>query len=198
MVDQSGRKYSSSDSSHQCEQNVMPVDELAFRDALGQFPTGVVIVSTVTDTGEWLGMTVSSFNSISLSPPLVLFSVARRALSFSAWRSADRFAISVLSEDQEELSNRFARSKGEKWEGLESTVTRTLLPLLPDSLVAFECETYCRYDGGDHEIIMGRVLEIHGGNTDRQPLVVAKGRYQRLTGGGDPTPWGDATLLYGW
>ena len=57
---------------------------------------------------------------------------------------------------------------------------------------------HSRYDGGDHEIIMGRVLEIHGGNTDRQPLVVAKGRYQRLAGGGDPTPLGDATLLYGW
>jgi flavin reductase (DIM6/NTAB) family NADH-FMN oxidoreductase RutF len=105
-------------------------DERLYRDALGRFPTGVVVVSTIGNCGEWLGITVSSFNSVSLTPPLVLFSISRHAISFQAWRKVDRFVINVLNEDQEELSNRFAQSKGEKWNGINRMTTRSGLPMI--------------------------------------------------------------------
>lgn len=155
--------------------------EREFRNALGEFPTGVAVVSAVAPGGGLLGMTVSSFNSVSLDPPLVMFSVARRALSFAAWHAVDRFAVNLLAESQEELSNRFARSKGVKWTGLSAVATRLGLPVLTHSLVTFLCETYSRCDGGDHELILGRVIELHWGKpSSRQPLVVARSNYRRL------------------
>jgi flavin reductase (DIM6/NTAB) family NADH-FMN oxidoreductase RutF len=177
----------------------MPFNERQFRDALGRFPTGVVIVSSVSKSGEWLGMTVSSFNSVSLVPPLVLFSIARRSLSFDAWQNVDHFAISVLSEHQEDLSNRFARSLGEKWQGLTPIIGYTGIPRLPNTLVTFECNTFNRYDGGDHEIVVARVTELHEHRTrSTGPLVVAEGRYQRLATGIVDAPAVDPALLYGW
>jgi flavin reductase (DIM6/NTAB) family NADH-FMN oxidoreductase RutF len=177
----------------------MAFTERQFRDALGRFPTGVVIVSSVAQSGEWLGITVSSFNSVSLSPPLVLFSIARHAVSFDAWRNVPRFAVGVLDEHQEELSNRFARSMGEKWKGLSPIMGSTGLPLLPNTLVTFECETFSRHDGGDHEIVIGRVVELHHSRTrSGGPLVVAEGRYQRLATGMVDAPPVDPMLLYGW
>ena len=90
----------------------MTLDTRRFRNALAQFATGVTIVTTITPEGERLGMTISSFNSLSLDPPLVLFSIVRNANSFTGWQKAERYAINVLNEDQEDLSNRFARARG--------------------------------------------------------------------------------------
>lgn len=119
-----------------------------FRDALGQFPTGVTIVTTVTAGGDRLGMTISSFNSLSLDPPLVLFSIWRKANSFVAWQQAKHYAINLLSESQEELSNKFARAQNEKWIGQTVLASKSGLPLLPNAVIAFECEAYDRHDGG--------------------------------------------------
>jgi flavin reductase (DIM6/NTAB) family NADH-FMN oxidoreductase RutF len=178
----------------------MSFDDRHFRDALGQFPTGVAIVSAVAASGDWLGITVSSFNSVSLSPPLVLFNLARLAASFAAWRNVPHFAIGVLNENQEDLSNRFARPGGEKWKGMTSLIGRTGVPILAGTLATFECETYARYDGGDHEIIIGRVIELHCTKTKpSRPLVVAEGRYHRLaTSSTEGAPPVDPLLLYGW
>jgi len=178
----------------------MPVDERRFRDALGRFPTGVAVITTVAEEGAWLGMTVSSFNSVSLSPPLVLFSIARNAASFPAWTKARQFAVNILSEDQEQLSNRFARSRGEKWIGLAPLRGKLGLPLLPNTLAAFECETYGRYDGGDHEIIVGEVKCLHEGRASPvRPLVFHGGRYRRLSDHGSAhAPPSDAVYLHGW
>ncbi len=112
----------------------MPLEPRRLRDALGQFPTGVVVATAISPAGERLGMTMSSFNSVSLDPPLVLFSVHRLALSFSAWQKIEHYAINVLNEDQEELSNRFARAKGDKWEGLAPLFGKTGVPLPRGSL----------------------------------------------------------------
>src|ERR1700689_3752829 len=90
-------------------------DPRRFRQALGQFPTGVCVVTCIAD-GERLGMTISSFNSLSLDPPLVLFSIDRRAASLPLWEKADGYAVNVLSENQRDVSNRFARSNSNKWE----------------------------------------------------------------------------------
>ena len=119
------------------------------------------MITTLTANGERLGMTISSFNSLSLDPPLVLFSVHRQANSFAAWQKAKHYAVNVLNDEQKEISNRFARAKSEKWIGESPLAGKTGVPLLPHTLVTFECEAYGRHDGGDHEIFVGRVVELH-------------------------------------
>jgi flavin reductase (DIM6/NTAB) family NADH-FMN oxidoreductase RutF len=174
-------------------------DERRFRDALGMFPTGVAIVTAVTEEGVRIGMTVSSFNSVSLAPPLVLFSVARRANSFPAWQAARRYAINILSQEQEQLSNRFARPLGEKWTGVTVLDGKTGVPVLANALAVFECEIYARHDGGDHEIVVGQV-ESFRVSPHRQdlPLLFFGGRYRRLDTGFKDTPPHDVSIFEGW
>jgi len=156
-------------------------DSRRFRRALGQFPTGVILLTACSSDGLRLGMTMSSFNSVSLDPPLVLFSIHRQAANLPEWRRCNRYAINVLNEEQEELSNRFARSGANKWAGLPPLATDSGVPLIPNALVAFECEPYARYDGGDHEIFVGRVIELHESAVMRgQPILFFDGRYRRL------------------
>lgn len=177
----------------------MSFDDRRFRDALGAFPTGVAIVSGVTPGGERLGMTVSSFNSVSVAPPLVLFSVARRANSFAAWTELPRYAINILSAQQEELSNRFARPRSDKWADLMVLDGETGVPILPNALAVFECEPYARYDGGDHEIFVGRVIALHiTPHKQDLPLIFFGGRYRRLDAGFHDTPPQDASIFEGW
>ena len=175
------------------------LDTRRFRDALGQFPTGVTIITTVTAGGDRLGMTISSFNSLSLDPPLVLFSIWRKANSFAAWQQAKRYAINVLSENQEELSNKFAYPKGEKWIGQTVLAGKTGLPLLPNAVIAFECEAHDRHDGGDHEIFVGRVVELHENRAKSgHPLVFFGGQYRRLGPVEANAPADIVNFLHGW
>jgi len=177
----------------------VPLDDRRLRNALGQFPTGVTIITTVAAGGERLGMTVSSFSSLSLDPPLILFSIHRRSHSFSAWQQVKHYAVNILNEAQEELSNRFATAKGEKWAGLATRAGKTGVPLLPNAVVTFECEPYGRHDGGDHEIFIGRVIEVHENMAKRgRPLVFSGGRYRQLVTGAAHAPPSDANFLYGW
>ena len=170
-----------------------------FRNALGLFPTGVAIVSARHANGQLLGMTVSSFNSVSLDPPLELFSVARKAASFESWKSVENFGVSVLARSQDDLSSRFARSQGDKWALVRPVFGEHDIPLLPGALAAFECERYAVYDGGDHEIFVGRVLSIRAlAAASADPLVFFGGRY---CGIGRPNPEPneiDGILLHGW
>lgn len=175
------------------------LDTQRFRDALGQFPTGVTIVTSMTAGGDRLGMTISSFNSLSLDPPLVLFSMSRAANSFVAWQQAKRYAINVLSEDQEELSNKFARAKAEKWIGQTILGGKSGVPLLPNAVIAFECEAYDRHDGGDHEIFVGRVVGLHENRAKRgHPLVFFGGQYRRLGTVEADAPADIVNFLHGW
>lgn len=177
----------------------MTIDSRKLRNALGQFPTGVVIVTAATAGGERIGMTMSSFNSVSLEPPLVLFSVHRKALTFVHWQEMQHYAINILAEDQEELSNRFAKAKTDKWEGIEPIAGETGAPILPGALAAFECEAFSRYDGGDHEIFVGRVLHLHEGRIGAPPLVFFGGMYRQLApAAGAHTPPSDNADLHGW
>ncbi len=176
------------------------MDSRRFRNALGQFPTGVVVATARTATGELAGMTMSSFNSVSLDPPLILFSVHRGAFSFKIWQEVERYAINVLNEDQEVVSNQFARPGGDKWEGLTPLVGESGVPMLPNAAVVFECESFARYDGGDHEIFLGRVTALHEHAVNRgKPLVFFGGRYRQLAIGGTAhAPPPEAELLHGW
>ena len=159
----------------------MTIDNRRFRDALGQFPTGVIVATAATAEGERLGMTMSSFNSVSLDPPLVVFSIHLGAVSLARWRLCRRYAINVLSEEQAPLSDRFARAKSGKWDDICTVEGQFGTPLLPDVLVALECEQYARHDGGDHELFISRVLAIHENpRGPRHPLVFQRGRYWSL------------------
>ncbi|MFZ5676911.1 MAG: flavin reductase family protein [Pseudomonadota bacterium] len=153
-------------------------DTRAFRHALGQFPTGVCIVTTKVD-GRPLGMTISSFNSLSLAPPLILFSIDRKAASLPLWERAEACDVNVLAENQKELSNRFAHSLANKWEATGYSDGYMGVPLLPGVIAAFECAAHARHDGGDHMLFIAEVkrFRAHG---DRQPLVFGKGRYAAL------------------
>ena len=177
----------------------MSFDDRRIRDPLGAIPTGVAIVTATTESGERLGMTVSSFNSVSVAPPLVLFSVIRRANSFAAWTAVKRYAINILSAQQEDLSNRFARPLGDKWTGLTVLDGETGVPVLPNALAVFECEPYARYDGGDHDIFVGRVVALST-TPHRQdlPLIFFGGRYRRLDASFHDAPPRDASIFEGW
>lgn len=155
------------------------INQREFRNSLGNFVTGVTVVTAMTDDGERVGMTVSSFNSVSLDPPLVLFSVDRNALSLAAFQKAKGFAVNVLGEHQHELSNRFARKAEDKWSGVDHTIGETGCPLLPEAVAWFECQPYAQYDGGDHIIFVCRVLKFDVDPAGR-PLVFYKGKYCNL------------------
>jgi flavin reductase (DIM6/NTAB) family NADH-FMN oxidoreductase RutF len=152
-------------------------NERAFRDALGLFATGIAIVTAEVD-GVLIGTTVSSFNSVSLSPPLVLFSIARSARSFSLWQKSAGFGVTLLGADQSELSTRFAVSGTDKWNDVRIRRGPKGLPLMPGGIASFECETYARYEGGDHEIFVGRVVSFE--TAQRDPLLFYGGRYRRV------------------
>ncbi|MFV0492280.1 MAG: flavin reductase family protein [Pseudorhodobacter sp.] len=160
-------------------------DPMALRRALGQFPTGVCIM-TARVGGDLLGMTMSSFNSLSLDPALILFSIDRRARGLPAWETAESYAVHVLADNQQALSNRFARS-GEKWSGIDYSDGHGGAPVLHGAAAVFECDSFARHDGGDHILFVGQVRKFTA-HPERHPLVFAKGRYASLHQGDAAPP----------
>jgi flavin reductase (DIM6/NTAB) family NADH-FMN oxidoreductase RutF len=154
------------------------VDPELFRQALGQFPTGVCVVTAAAE-GEKLGMTMSSFNSLSLDPPLVLFSVDRRAASLPLWEQATNCTINVLTENQKDISNRFTRPRSNKWEGMRFTHGVSGAPALPGVAAVFHCVFWAKHDGGDHRLFIAEVKRFSS-CIDRKPLVFCNGRYASL------------------
>lgn len=146
-----------------------------FRDALGKFATGVTIVTTLNEAGEPIGVTASSFNSVSLDPPLVLWSLARNAKSFSAFTAAGHFCVHVLASEQDALSARFAKAGEDKFAGIAWEKGRLGSPVLPDCAARFQCRTAHQYEGGDHLIFVGEVIDLE--TREKAPLVFHGGAY---------------------
>jgi 4-hydroxyphenylacetate 3-hydroxylase, reductase component len=177
----------------------MPFTSAEFRKALGIFPTGIAVVAAHGPDGLLQGMTVNSFNSVSLDPPLVLFSVARKAVSFSAWQAANFWGISILSETQDGVSTRFAQSGPGKWLGFEPIAGATGVPLIPGALAHFECARYAIHDGGDHVICVGQVLGLgRATSSASRPLVFYSGRYHQIDRPRQGASEEDERLLHGW
>jgi len=151
-----------------------------FRRALGHFATGVTVVTTLDSQGQPIGVTASSFNSVSLEPPLVLWSIGRNAYSYPAFAEAEHFAVHVLGEHQQEWSNRFGRAGEDKVAGLDCREGIAGVPLLEGCPVRFECRTEHRYEGGDHLILVGRVLRLSEADEAAAPLPFHRGRYAGL------------------
>ncbi|MDP3422627.1 MAG: flavin reductase family protein [Burkholderiaceae bacterium] len=132
-----------------------------FRDALGMFATGVTVVTTLNPAGQPVGLTASSFNSVSLSPPLVLWSLAHGASTMAAFRACSHYAIHVLAADQLALANRFAQRGIDRFAGVEHRAGHSGAPLLADALAVFECRNRSQHDEGDHLIFVGEVVHCH-------------------------------------
>jgi len=157
----------------------------AFRDALGYFATGVAVVTARDRDDRPVGMTMSSFNAVSLEPPLVLFSVARDAHSLDAMQQARGFAVNILGQAQSDVSTRFARARSDKWVAVDHSPGYADAPVLADVLAHFECKPYAQYDGGDHVIFVCEVLRFATSSVHEDPLIFYRGRYQRLDAGAE-------------
>jgi len=154
-------------------------DPLSYRDVMGTFPTGVTIMTVGIEGGFRLGVTASSFNTVSLDPPLILWSLALKAPSLDAFRAHDHFGVNVLSADQRDVALQFARPAADKFSGVGTEAgVNTGVPLIQGALAQIECRVAARYPGGDHEIILGEVLALR--RRDGLPLVFQRGAFHGL------------------
>ena len=147
-----------------------------FRAALGMFATGVTIVTARDTAGVPVGLTANSFNSVSLSPPLVLWSLARSAGSMPAFERGSHYAINILAADQRLLAERFAGKAIDRFEGVAFREGAGGAPILEGSAAVFECFNRSRYEEGDHVIFVGEVERCHR-RAGAQPLIFHGGRY---------------------
>lgn len=147
-----------------------------FRTALGMFATGVTIVTARTADGELVGLTANSFNSVSLDPPLVLWSLARAAASMPAFSTGSHYAINILGADQQELAKRFAAKGVDRFADLEFLDGVGGAPLLAGAAASFECFNRSRYEEGDHVIFVGEV-ERCTHNAGASPLLYHGGKF---------------------
>lgn len=151
-------------------------DAKEFRRALSQFPTGVTVITTIDAQGNPVGVTASSFNSVSLEPALVLWSIDKNAHSSSIFKDADYFAVTVLGRDQVNTSNIFASRGEDKFSKAKYSLNQFGVPVLDDYAAQFECKTWAIHDGGDHLILIGEVQAFNN-NESIEPLIFARGSY---------------------
>lgn len=154
-----------------------PEDAGRFRAALGRFVTGVTIVTTLDDAGRPVGLTANSFNSVSLDPPMVLWSLARRSRNLALFEEARHYAINILAADQHGLSDRFARPAEDRFADVDWTPGVCGMPVIAGVTAVFECRNETRVEGGDHIVFLGRVEAFE--EADRVPLIFHSGRYAR-------------------
>lgn len=164
-------------------------DAAHFRRALSQFATGVTVVTTRSEGGPgkpaFVGVTASSFNSVSLDPPLVLWSLGTQANSFPLFHAGSHYVINILAAEQLDLCKRFATLKGDRFANVDYTLSPTGLPILAQSLAWFECHNRSRYDEGDHVIFVGEVERCGVVDAHAAPLVFHRGAFSSLTHIGD-------------
>lgn len=150
-------------------------DSRELRKVLGSFVTGVTVITALDAQGKPHGLTANSFSSVSLDPPLILWSQSLAAPSHPVFRDADRFVVNILADDQVDISNRFARGSQDKFAGLHTEPGIAGVPLIPGCSAYLECRRVNSFPGGDHMVFLGEVERIaHAG---RQPLVFGGGRY---------------------
>lgn len=171
-----------------------PPDPAGMRRAMGAFASGVTVV-TGMDGGEPVGFACQSFASVSLEPPLVLFCADHRGRTWPRIRRSGRFSVNVLGEEQGDLCARFGSGRGKKYEGLEWDLSRWGTPSLPDVLMRAHAEVYDVHGAGDHDVVIGRVLEVEweqGPGADRPPMLFHRGRLgvERPPEASPPPPWG--------
>jgi flavin reductase (DIM6/NTAB) family NADH-FMN oxidoreductase RutF len=155
----------------------MPIDEAAFKLALSHFASGVTVVTTEYK-GRLYGMTVASFASLSLHPPLVLICIEKSVKTHDAIATAQKFGISILSSDQEEISSRFASRMEDKFSGIQMQRGELGVPLISGALTSLECSVYDQLPGGDHSIFVGEVVAAH--TREGTPLLYYRSGYREM------------------
>ncbi|MDE1183138.1 flavin reductase family protein [Paraburkholderia sp.] len=158
-------------------------DPAAFKRALGQFATGVTVITTRAPSGQLIGITASSFNSVSLTPPLVLWSLATRSASMPVFQTNSHYVINVLGASQLDLCKRFSTVKGDRFAGVSHAEGASGMPVLDGAIAWFECHNRSRYEEGDHVIFVGEVERCGVGdpNGNNDPLVFQNGQFHGLT-----------------
>ncbi|MCW2531624.1 MAG: uncharacterized protein JWP62_1194 [Blastococcus sp.] len=154
------------------------VDPQVMREVLGHFASGVTVVTAVTEDGP-AGFTCQSFSSLSLDPPLVAFAPARTSRTWPKLRAIGRFCVNVLAEGQDDVSQNFARSGADKFAGVPWLPSAHGSPVLDGVVAWIDGELWAEYDGGDHSIVVARVLDL-GADPDRRPLLFHRGAYGLL------------------
>ena len=157
----------------------MSIDGRELRNALGRFATGVCVITALDENNRPLGMTANSFSSVSLDPPLVLWSLQNNSEVFETFASPSAFAINVLASEQIGLSNQYAKKGDHLLDEGHYRIGRTGAPVIRNALVSFECSLEATHDGGDHLIIVGRVEEMSS-RPDGNPLLFFSGAYREL------------------
>ena len=152
------------------------IDSIKLRSAFGSFITGVTVVTCRDSQGNAVAMTANSFSSVSLDPPLCSWSIAKTARNFEAFQTCSHFTVHVLHSGQEHISRHFASKIDDKFSDVPHSIGRCNIPVLDDYSARFECETEYRYAGGDHVILVGRVMTFD--YLDREPLIFFKGNYR--------------------
>ena len=157
----------------------MAMDGREFRDTLGRFATGVCLITTTTEDGRALALTANSFASVSLDPPLVLWSLQNNSDVYAAYATPQHYAINILSDQQQDLSGRYARKGDHELDPAHYTAGEDGAPLITGALATFECDLHQTHDGGDHLIIVGRVTRMLSTDSGA-PLVFYSGGYRAL------------------
>ncbi|MBN4053778.1 flavin reductase family protein [Haliea sp. AH-315-K21] len=151
------------------------IDKLAFRHALGNFATGITVMTATSPEGNRVGVTANSFNSVSLEPALILWSIEKTSSSFSVFETASHFAVNILAADQMHLSNHFAKRSDDKFAAIDFEEGRANTPLLKGCAATFQCERHAVIEGGDHWIIIGKVVAFN--DEGKAPLLYHQGSY---------------------
>ena len=175
-----------------CDDTIHPgklltIDSRTFRQILGRYATGVAMITTATSDGRDVGVTVSSFGSVSLDPPLVLFSMGLSSNITPIFAESKKFVVNILSYTQQDVSNRFARPSTADWQGIPVVRARNGLARLEQALASIECDLEFSYPGGDHVIYVGRVTHCHAG-ADAEPLLFFRSNYGTYLRGASVLP----------
>ncbi len=157
----------------------MSFDSLEFRRVLGNFPTGVTVVTAMTSHGP-VGLTIGSFASVSLEPPLVMFCPDKRSGTWEQISQLGRFCVNVLGADQSKISSIFAGKAANKFDGVAWHPLNSGAPIIDGTVAWIDCVVHATHDGGDHEIVVGQVEALAAEN-DHSPLIFFKGAYGRFT-----------------
>lgn len=153
----------------------MNFDSKQLRQVLGAFPTGVTVVTTVDGAGKLYGVTANSFSSVSLEPPLILWSQSNSSSSHAAFRDSDRFVVNIMADDQIHVANQFAKSGIDKFGGIPVRAGLGGVPIIDGTAACLECRKVAAYPGGDHTIFIGLVEQFE--RSDRNSLAFGRGRY---------------------
>ncbi|MBN9542577.1 MAG: flavin reductase family protein [Alphaproteobacteria bacterium] len=172
--------YNTGENHYYIEESVLGgnFSEKDFKECLSHYSTGITVVSTSDSNGELYALTVNSFTSVSLKPPLVLFCLNKSSRSLGAFLESDSFAVTILDYSQHNIAKSFSSSNPDKWDGINYVLGATGSPIILPNLSFMECEKFTDYEAGDHYIIIGKVIHLDVAKADKKnPLIYFRGAY---------------------